>query len=69
MRFRFKVWKDWYRHCTNGRIYKILVLVGLAHSPTFNQLYSFEKYKNSIAGAFYYGFLGGVESNNESDRN
>jgi hypothetical protein len=33
---RFELWKDWYKHCTNRRIYKILVLIGLANSPSFN---------------------------------
>lgn len=45
MILRFKVWKDWYKKCMNGRGYKFLVLFGLRHSPTFNQLYEFEKYK------------------------
>ena len=45
MRFRFKVWKDWYKHCTKGRIYKILVLFGLAHSPSFEFRYIREEYK------------------------
>ena len=65
MRFRFKVWKDWYKHCTNGRVYKILVLFSLAKSPSFDQLYEFEKYKDSIVGAFYNGFLRGVEDKYE----
>lgn len=67
MILRFKVWKDWYKKCVNGRGYKFLVLFGLRHSPTFNQLYEFEKYKKTIAYAFYHGFLKGCESNNESD--
>ena len=67
-KLRFKVWKDWYKKCVNGRGYKILVLFGLRKSPTFDQLYWFEKYKDSICSAFYYGFLRGCESDDESDR-
>ena len=68
-RLRFKVWKDWYKKCMNGRGYKFLVLFGLRKSPTFDQLYWCEKYKDSIGGAFYYGLLRGCESDDESDRN
>ena len=32
---RFELWKDWYRHCTNSPVYKILVLLRLANSPSF----------------------------------
>lgn len=39
MIFRFKVWKDWYRHNTNNTIYKLLVLFKLRHSPSFEYLY------------------------------
>ena len=39
MRFRFKVWKDWYRHCTGNTVYKLLVLFKLRHSPSFEFLY------------------------------
>ena len=35
MKLRFKVWKDWYKRCLDGRVYKIMVLLGLQHSPTF----------------------------------
>lgn len=44
-KLRFKVWKDWYKKCMNVLVYKILVLFGLVNSPTFDQLYEFEKYK------------------------
>ena len=37
MKLRFNVWKDWYKRCLNGRAYKIMVLFGLRHSPTFEQ--------------------------------
>lgn len=37
MKLRFNVWKDWYKRCLNGRAYKIMVLLGLRHSPTFER--------------------------------
>lgn len=45
---RFQLWKDWYKHSLNHPVYKFLVLIGLAHSPTF-QIHSatiekFEQY-------------------------
>ena len=36
---RYKKWKNWRKYNTNGRLYHFLVLVGLAHSPTFEVLY------------------------------
>ena len=32
---RFILWQSWAKHCLNGWFYKLLVLLGLAHSPTF----------------------------------
>ncbi len=40
---RFRVWKDWYKKCTNGRGYKFLVLLGLRKSSTFEMEYQFYK--------------------------
>lgn len=37
MKLRFNVWKDWYKGCLNGRAYKIMVLLGLRHSSTFER--------------------------------
>ena len=37
MKLRFNVWKDWYKRCLDGRVYKIMVLLGLRHSPTFER--------------------------------
>ena len=31
----YKKWKDWQKCCINSRFYKFLVLIGLAHSPSF----------------------------------
>ena len=35
MKNRYKLWKDWSKHNLNNPIYKFLVLIGLAHSYTF----------------------------------
>lgn len=32
---RLEVWKDWNKRCLNHPLYKFLVLIGLAHSPSF----------------------------------
>lgn len=57
MRLRIKVWKDWYKHCTNGRVYKILVLFGLVHSPSFEVNFAvakaYEKYGDVIFHKVY----------------
>ena len=47
MKSRLEIWKDWCKHCTDGRIHKILVLFGLAHSPSFEFIYIYirENYK------------------------
>ena len=51
-KLRFKVWKDWYKKCMNGRGYKFLVLFGLRKSPTFELNYAvakaYEKYGDVI---------------------
>ena len=36
---RYKKWKDWQKHNINSRFYKLLVLIGLAHSPSFEVWY------------------------------
>lgn len=41
-RERYKRWKLWASRNLNGPVYKFLVLIGLAVSPTFEQLYRFE---------------------------
>lgn len=38
MKLRFNVWKDWYKRCLDGRVYKIMVLLGLRHSPNLRDL-------------------------------
>lgn len=32
---RFELWKDWNKRCLNHPVYKFLVLIGLARSPSF----------------------------------
>ena len=36
---RYKKWKDWRKYNINSRFYQFLVLIGLAHSPTFEMWY------------------------------
>lgn len=36
---RYKKWKNWRKYNTNGRFYQFLVLIGLAHSPSFEVWY------------------------------
>ena len=47
---------SWARNCKNGWAHKILVILGLRHSPTLEQLHSF--YGVDLREAF----LKGVES-------
>lgn len=44
MRFRWNIWKNWYKRCTNGRVHKIFVLFGIINSPTFEMAYNNAKY-------------------------
>lgn len=37
---RFKLWKDWNKHCLNHPLYKFFVLIGLARSPSFEMHHS-----------------------------
>ena len=36
MRKRLKLWNKWRKRNSNGLIFKLLVLVGIVHSPTFD---------------------------------
>ena len=36
---RYKLWKLWASRNLNGPLYKFLVLIGLAKSPTFELVY------------------------------
>lgn len=53
MILRFKVWKDWYKKCVNGRGYKFLVLFGLRKSPTFEMDLMFSKAKKQCGYNFW----------------
>ena len=33
---RYKKWKNWKKNNKNGRFYQLLVLIGLANSPSFD---------------------------------
>ncbi len=46
MFFRFKVWRKWSKKCINDRWYKILVLLGLRHSPSFTKNYEEQNNEN-----------------------
>lgn len=51
MKLRFNVWKDWYKRCLDGRGYKIMVLLGLRHSHTFELNLRMARYeRNFIQG-------------------
>ena len=39
----FKLWNKWRKNCLNGWFHKIMVLLGLRYSPTFDQFQSIEK--------------------------
>jgi hypothetical protein len=51
---RYALWKDWCKHCTNSRFYKLLVLIGLAHSPTFEMHYEVMEKIESLSSEFKY---------------
>lgn len=36
---RYKKWKKWQKRNTNGRFYKLLVLFGVVHSPSYEYWY------------------------------
>ena len=35
---RFKLWNHWRKRSLDGKMYKVLVLFGISHSPTFEML-------------------------------
>jgi len=41
-----KIWNQWRKRSLNSKFYKLLVLIGAMHSPTFNAVAQNEKYKN-----------------------
>lgn len=50
---RFELWKDWYKRCLNHPIYKFLVLLRLAHSPSFEMHYELMKHLKQYPGYEY----------------
>ncbi len=45
MLLRLKVWKHWNKKCVNSKMYKILVLLGVKHSPSFCCSYIYAKHR------------------------
>ena len=41
LRERFKIWNYWRKRTINGKFYQFCVLIGLAHSPSFEAEYDF----------------------------
>ena len=41
---RYELWKDWNKRCLNHPVYKFLVLIGLAYSPSFEMHRSVSEY-------------------------
>ena len=59
---RYKKWKNWRKYNINGWFYQFLVLIGLAHSPSFEVWYY-------DAGAYVAkGFANSVGKNHGSDK-
>lgn len=52
IRMRYAVWKDWCLTNYNTKLYKLLVLLKLIESPTFNMAYSFRRLSTSFDKIF-----------------
>ena len=59
---RYKKWKNWRKYNTNGRFYQFLVLIGLAHSPTFEVWYY------DVGSYVVKGFANSIGENNGLDK-
>ena len=59
---RYKKWKNWRKYNTNGRFYQFLVLIGLAHSPTFEVCYY------DVGSYVVKGFANSIGENNGLDK-
>lgn len=44
MNSRYRDWKIWRKCNGNGKVYKVLVLLGLVHSPTFEVFHARQRY-------------------------
>lgn len=62
MNKRYKKWKNWRKYNTNGRFYQFLVLIGLAHSP------SFEVWYYDVGSYVVKGFTNSIGENNGLDK-
>ena len=58
---RYKKWKNWKKYNTNCRFYQFLVLIGLAHSPTFEVWYY------DVGSYVVKGFANGIGENHGSE--
>ena len=58
---RYKKWKNWRKYNTNGRFYQFLVLIGLAHSP------SFEMWYYDVGSYVAKGFANSIGENHSSE--
>lgn len=47
---RFRIWNEWRKSNCNHPLHKLLVLLGLRHSPTFNLFFYIKKYKMDNLG-------------------
>lgn len=59
---RYKKWKNWRKYNINGRFYQFLVLIGLAHSP------SFEVWYYDVGSYVVKGFANSIGKNRSSDK-
>ena len=41
---RIKSWNRWRKRCSNAPFYKLMVLIGKAHSPTFGMFLIWDEY-------------------------
>lgn len=54
----FRLWNRWRKRNLNGSVYKLLVLFGLVHSPTFDSFVIIEE----AAQSFYRGVEDGFKN-------
>ena len=59
---RYKKWKNWRKYNINSRFYQFLVLIGLAHSP------SFEMWYYDTGSHVVKGFANSIGENHGSDK-
>ncbi len=47
---RIKCWNKWRKNNMNGRLHHVMVLLGLRHSPTFEQSYWLDDINPELVG-------------------